>query len=73
VSRSDDYTWNEVVNERVSRLELIRNSPKFSETEHLTIIYTPQFFIDTLTSSVQKPLCMDPYVEGVNIRDVRDK
>ena len=43
-----------------------RNSPKFSETEHLLQIYTPQFFIDTLTS-LTKRLYVWIHMDGIDV------
>ena len=43
-----------------------RNSPKFSETEHLLQIYTPQFFIDTLPSSTKR-FCVWIYIDGIDV------
>ena len=43
-----------------------RNSPKFSETEHLVQIYTPQVFIDTLPSSTKR-LYVWIYIDGIDV------
>ena len=43
-----------------------RNSTKAAESEHLLQIYTPQFFIDTLTSST-KSLYVWIYIDDIDV------